>query len=207
MHSLTVSIETIDIGKVYKELLEIFQPKTTASRTPVLQELIAPHKGFEGFEMVSYQEYSVHAMALASHLVSAIPEGSKYTPEIYPQGIHIATFSQKKVEFGATATVKSLEPIQDTVIPSTYLAGYQARQLIQDLAASMIPIGLPPDNEALCHTLNHVDLGTGTNMVLEHLCKSDSLACSTRPQGTSATAALAAVTAKKEKQKKPLKNC
>ena len=153
-------VDILDIPTIYAKLLSAYESKTSASRISILQELVSLRKKNDE----TFEQYGSHAIELASRLVAQLPAGPKYTPEIvkrvdvkYGTGDAVYTTTYNHIENGKE---------------SSYVAGYTAENLAQQLALSMIPIGLG-DSELdrfLRNMLNHLDKSSSdSNSTLEHL--------------------------------------
>ena len=133
--TILATIRILDLPGTWKALLESYEPKDSASRTNVLQELVALCKGSSGFETESYQDYRSRCVALAACLTSLLLKRASITP---------ATT--------CTLTIGSGDNIhtgQEMVTPASLSSGYTAANLARDLALSMIPIGLGKDDDNL----------------------------------------------------------
>ena len=113
-------------------------------------------------------EYGAHAITLGTHLANLLPTGATYAKETSFLGTRIATPAVGDAP--ATTTPASI-----MTTGSTFSLGYTAQKLAEDLATSMIAIGLGPrDDSMLRHTLNHLSTPTSAD-VLDHLRRADSL--------------------------------
>ena len=113
-------------------------------------------------------EYGAQAIPLGTHLANLLPTGTTYKEETGFMGTRVIT--------PATATVQAVTgPASIKTSSSTFSLGYTATKLAEDLATSMIAIGLEPrDDSMLRHTLNHLK-APSTADILDHLRKADSL--------------------------------
>ncbi|KAJ2911392.1 hypothetical protein MD484_g9019, partial [Candolleomyces efflorescens] len=198
---LNNNISTLNIAVTYKKLLKSYKPKTSTSCVSVLQEILTLCRGSTGFENETYQEYGARTMALGSRLAALLPSGSSYTQEA-TRTVALYTLSPANPTVGATTTVSGVRDGEELATPSTYNKGYSA----DDLAMSMLILGLGSNDENLCHTLNHLELGDDPKVIFDHLIKADTLIRNTQLQESTASA-LAAQTKKQGKGKKPLKTC
>ena len=199
-------IASVDVHDLYLGLINTFEPKTAASRTTVLQELIAIRFGSAGHENESYQEYGNRAIALASRLSSLLPPGSTYVQENIDKVIvpRLAAASKNKGTYTIVEEVPlmQIKYYADHFSPSVYTPGYQATMLARELANSIIPIGLPASADALRRTLNLLDIASNPNAVMEALIAEDALARNTALHGGTSAAALAT---NDKKDKRPLR--
>lgn len=190
-------VDILDNHKVYTTLLAAYEPKTSASRVSIMQELITLHKKDDE----TFEQYGARAIEVASRLVSMLPAGAQYTPEMSS-----ARNVSEQVSDGAGGFTQQtvLKRILD--VPSSFTPGYSAADLAKQMALSMIPLGLG-NNESeklLRHTLNHIDeAATDGNTTLEHLKRADTLSRNIAMQESSASAL--AAQAKKAKNDRPTK--
>ncbi|KAF5339456.1 hypothetical protein D9611_009755 [Ephemerocybe angulata] len=189
-------ISTVDVNDMWLRLIELFEPKSAASRTAVLQELMAMRMSSPGNENESFQQYGNRAIALAARLSSLLPPGPSYIPEDVSQVmVPILRPLKDKKSAERTYAVDERIPMAQAAgfaehyIPSSYTPGYQATTLARELANSIIPIGLPASADALRRTLNLLDIGSNPNAIMEALIAEDALARNTAlADGTSAAA-------------------
>lgn len=143
--TVLAGIDILDARTTWKTLLEFYQPKSAATRSSILQELVSVRKGSEGHENESYQDYGSRVIAIASRLISLLPKGAEYTEEAT-----IGTTVPDITDGGETSS----RVVSELTASSTFDEGYTAKDLAMDLALSMVPIGLGKDDDLLRHTLN-----------------------------------------------------
>jgi len=159
------TIGITDLHNCWKALLNVYEPIDSSSlRTSILQEIISLRK----LSTESYTEYGSRVITLGTRLANMLPTGATYTEETGFMGTRVVTPAT-----GTVAAVTTRASIKTSF--STFLHGYTATKLVEDLATSMIAIGLEPrDDSMLHHTLNHLK-DPSTVDILDHLRKADSL--------------------------------
>jgi hypothetical protein len=164
-------IATLNVARTYTTLLETYEPKTSGSRVSALQELLALRKGAPGHENESYQDFGARAVALGNRFASLLPKGATYTAEVVIDQVLPTFGSGAVIAQGVTNTVPivAVEDIERRVTPSAFDAGFTAKDVVNDLASAMIILGLGPDDDQLCHTINHLADSSDSKVVLEHL--------------------------------------
>lgn len=152
IENLLAGIPMNDLPAIWEALLETYESKTSGSRATILQELVSLRKGDASHEEEGYADFGSRALALGARLANLLPSPPVYTASSYVRATN-------------------------TYTASTYTDGYSAAKLTEDLALSMIAIGLiGKDDEMLRHTLNHLDESTmNASEILKHLRKSDVL--------------------------------
>ena len=181
--TILAGIDVLDVCTTYKTLLEQYEPKTSASRVSVIQELVSFHKKDDE----TYSEYGSRSIAIANRLLSLLPSGPVYSKEVTQLYETTKGTGEAAQKFTYTG-VKT---------PSKYTEGYGARDLCLQLALSMIPIGLgnAEEDKLLRHTLNHLDeTQSDSKATLEHLQRADTMTRNLAVQEDASAAALAAST-------------
>ncbi|KAF6744773.1 hypothetical protein DFP72DRAFT_927596 [Ephemerocybe angulata] len=185
--TVLMGISILDLPGTWKRLLEQYEPKDSSSRITILQELISLRMRSSGFENESYQDFGSRAVALGARLTSLLPVG------VTLKDAESAPLSYK--EGDRTVKVNVLKKEAELV------EGYTAAYLARDISLAMIIIGLGKEDKLLRHTLNHISatsVDADPSVILDHLCKADSLTRNTSlADGTSSTALQAASKPKK----------
>lgn len=154
-----------DAKAIYDALLATYEPKNSATRMTVMQELVALRKK----EDEVYAAYGARAFEIADRLLASLPSDA---PTLVPARTRTISYTTGT---GATAQTHSGELI---IEPASLTPGtYTVKDLCQQFALCMIPLGLVnKGDEMLQHTLTHLsDDDSDATTVLEHLQRSDAM--------------------------------
>ena len=137
--TILTGIHILDIPAVYKALLDAYEPKTSASRVSILQELVSLRQQ----DNETFEQYGSRAMEIANRLISLLPAGPTYVPET-------VTAVTAYNSLGGTTPSYTLATFNQILAGgrSSYVQGYTANDLARHLALSMIPIGLGDSESA-----------------------------------------------------------